>query len=599
MKRDRSASELFNEAYNDFSVYRGTRSQDGEILGPYEAKKRKAITWISATKLYNAMMGNHLVDWLNMYGKGLLNRSSSADDEMSKFLCKRGNEFEETIIKHLSTKFNVEKVCNYYTIEAVQETKQHMLNGTQLIVSAPLCNHHTNTYGIADLLVRSDIINDLFEEQVIDTEEQNIKAPKLNGNWHYRVFEIKYCTIPLLSNGKYIQSNPKMTTYKGQLYIYNQALGKLQGYTPSQTYIIGRKTSFTKGGVKDVSKNALERIGVVDYVEHDDLIKDKVKDALYWYRFLQKSGAQWNIDPPSVQELYPNMTIESGKWNNVKADLAKKLGDITMLWHCGEKEKSFAFKHNIYSFYDQECTAIAHGIHKTASTHIDNIILVNRTDKKIISVPTSSTIPQGTEYFVDFETFSDICQPISPSLDAESFGMIFMIGVGWLENGIWQHKTFIADCPTLDAEISLLERFYCFINSKQNPILINWKAESTFWNQALERISSKKNIGEWGQFVWCDLMGIIIKNQIAIKGCYDFGLKNVATSMRQNKMITTTLQAECSNGMIAMIKAWGCYQKYSNPLSAPIMKDIIRYNEYDCKVMCDILAYLRKNKHIM
>ena len=69
--------------------------------------------------------------------------------------------------------------------------------------------------------------------------------------------------------------------------------------------------------------------------------------------------------------------------------------------------------------------------------------------------------------------------------------------------------------------------------------------------------------------------------------------------MRQNKMITTTLQAECSNGMIAMIKAWGCYQKYSNPLSAPIMKDIIRYNEYDCKVMCDILAYLRKNKHIM
>jgi len=44
-----------------------------------------------------------------------------------------------------------------------------------------------------------------------------------------------------------------------------------------------------------------------------------------------------------------------------------------------------------------------------------------------------------------------------------------------------------------------------------------------------------------------------------------------------------------------MVKAWQCYNKNKNPDSCLIMKDIEKYNTFDCKVLWDILEYLRKN----
>ena len=59
-------------------------------------------------------------------------------------------------------------------------------------------------------------------------------------------------------------------------------------------------------------------------------------------------------------------------------------------------------------------------------------------------------------------------------------------------------------------------------------------------------------------------------------------------------MINTKLESDCSNGMMAMIKAWKCYNIY-NPTSSPIMKDIEKYNEFDCNfTLFDILHFLMK-----
>ena len=94
---------------------------------------------------------------------------------------------------------------------------------------------------------------------------------------------------------------------------------------------------------------------------------------------------------------------------------------------------------------------------------------------------------------------------------------------------------------------------------------------------------------------WYNMPDIFISNNLAIKGAYDYKLKNIATAMKSNNMIKTNLEADCTNGAMAMIRAWQCYQKYQVPTSAPIMKDIARYNHYDCKVMYDIMMYLRTN----
>ena len=59
-------------------------------------------------------------------------------------------------------------------------------------------------------------------------------------------------------------------------------------------------------------------------------------------------------------------------------------------------------------------------------------------------------------------------------------------------------------------------------------------------------------------------------------------------------MINTYLESETKNGMMAMVKAWNCYN-LKDPVNSSIMKDIIKYNEFDCRVIYDIVKYIRNN----
>ena len=80
-----------------------------------------------------------------------------------------------------------------------------------------------------------------------------------------------------------------------------------------------------------------------------------------------------------------------------------------------------------------------------------------------------------------------------------------------------------------------------------------------------------------------------------VKGCFGFGLKEIVQNMRNHGLIDTQMDSECTNGMMAMIKAWNCYANFSNPSNSPVMKDIEKYNEFDCKSLYDILHYIRRN----
>ena len=57
------------------------------------------------------------------------------------------------------------------------------------------------------------------------------------------------------------------------------------------------------------------------------------------------------------------------------------------------------------------------------------------------------------------------------------------------------------------------------------------------------------------------------------------------------------MTSDCTNGMSAMIRAARCYEN-NHPdavVQSPVMSDIATYNEYDCRVLYDILKYLREN----
>jgi hypothetical protein len=95
------------EQYNGFSVYKGTRSksQNSDNLQVLD-QKRKVVLWVSATKTYNALTSNHLVDWLNLYGTDMLESDDPASTQFMQFLFKRGHQFEKMIVNNILAKMD-------------------------------------------------------------------------------------------------------------------------------------------------------------------------------------------------------------------------------------------------------------------------------------------------------------------------------------------------------------------------------------------------------------------------------------------------------------------------------------------------------------
>jgi predicted RecB family nuclease len=77
-----------------------------------------------------------------------------------------------------------------------------------------------------------------------------------------------------------------------------------------------------------------------------------------------------------------------------------------------------------------------------------------------------------------------------------------------------------------------------------------------------------------------------------IRGCFDFSLKSIAKAMHRYGMISTSLESNCNSGMVAMLNCW---KYYNQGRDEEIIQDTIRYNEFDCKVLYEILEFLRTN----
>ena len=78
-------------------------------------------------------------------------------------------------------------------------------------------------------------------------------------------------------------------------------------------------------------------------------------------------------------------------------------------------------------------------------------------------------IEKQMNYFVDFETFNDICQSFDTLPKQESFNIIYLIGVGWIENNKWHYKKFICDKPTKICELTIMKNFIVWVEQMGNP----------------------------------------------------------------------------------------------------------------------------------
>ena len=247
----------------------------------------------------------------------------------------KGVEFETAIVLNLEKRFNssLVKIANIYegySIEKFKETISEMKKGTPIICSGILHNKTDNTYGIPDIIVRSDFINKIVQEPILSDDEEKIGC-LFSDNWHYRIIDIKFATLNFHVNKSTIKNIGNIRAYKSQVIIYNKALGLIQGYEPNGAFLLGRKIK-----KKDEKFNCFYTLGFVDINDYDNKLLSKINNAIRWIKRLKKYGHKWNPEDLVIKELYPNMSNNDDyPWHNEKKKLAHKIKELTLLWRLG------------------------------------------------------------------------------------------------------------------------------------------------------------------------------------------------------------------------------------------------------------------------
>src|SRR5713226_885174 len=277
-----------------------TRSDGGKLVVPSNPQDWQE--WVSATDTRNFLLQDPLLDWLDLYGqvKGFQRDTDlpgyDPRTDFTKFIFQKTGEFEATVIAHLKTLTTLTTIAfspaDARKLEKVQETFAAMESGAPLIYQAVLWDGESRTYGMPDLLIRSDQLCRLFPSAVTIEEAAHPATDLPGSSWHYRVIDIKFTTLDLLAGGE-LGNDDSARAFKAQLFVYNSALGRIQGYLPPVSYLLCRSWKQTKQSVTSRGDSCMERLAPVTYnsiFRKGTSLAQAVSQATDWVRRVRKQG---------------------------------------------------------------------------------------------------------------------------------------------------------------------------------------------------------------------------------------------------------------------------------------------------------------------
>ena len=610
--------------------------------------------WVSAGRTRNWMLDDPLIDWLQLYGKslGYIPKQELADYDKAldflAFIFDKGREFEAGMHQVLRELYEVATIAQGYReisrLGKAEETFEAMRRGVPIIYQAVLWDAHNMNYGSPDFLMRSDVLRSLFPESISGLEEAK-SAPDIGADgWHYVVVDAKFTTVRLNARGTELANEGSAPAYKAQLYIYNRMLGRLQGFEPLVSYLLGRGWQQTQKGVTCRGSNAMERLGPVPQngtVANGVPIADAAEEALRWVHRVRSEGKDWQLLPkPSVPELYPNMSspddadlmLEIGPtemepgfeedesfshWVGVKKWLAGELKELTQLWQVGVGKRRQAQIDGWYRWDDPGLTTDEVGVSgpKTGAV-LEQLLAVNCDDGppvrplRIEKTRDEWHATSGAEFYVDFEYCNDLNDDFSKLPEKGGQPLIFMIGCGHVEEGEWKFESLVAGRLTEDEELRIIHAWVTHMSAVRErlgpangtPRIFHWShaeisALDTAYNSARARHQER---ADWPDLGWYDfLTNVMRKEPVVVRGALSFGLKAVANAMHTRGIIETDWADSPVDGLGAMVGAWRCDEQAQKQVVAmtglPLMGEIVRYNEVDCKVMMEFVSYLRAN----
>jgi hypothetical protein len=705
--------------------------EDLDEFNTVASKEDRMLGWVSATRTKHFLMGDTCIDWLSRYYAkyGLSDASLTVDEraEYEKYLKDSshlellfdgGNRFEDEVYVELRALYEEEFALvfdqNDYLVfrderdmdgfirDKYNETIDLMNKGVPVIAQGVMINDSNMTYGVADLLVRSDYLSEMFVHFPGDDSIEH-GAPNLGAaNYHYRVIDCKWTTMTLcVKNPDVLRNEGFFPAYKGQMAVYNGCLKQMQGYVPERAYVMAKAW---KVGVEKIPEgeeheyrgfSAFDRPGVIDYAGWDNSYVERTKEAIQWVQRVMTEGRNWRYgqDQPSVPELYPNMSkTYDTTFAGVKSEIADRYGEITQGWYVGVDNRNRAFSQGVRNIRDPRMSLDILGItSKKRGPVIQQIIDINKDGQHqdmlrppiIRTNNTNWQRPHVMDYFVDFETitYNLFVKPEYIDIDNSYFdsGVTFMIGIGFVNEpgadtgkilealelnsdrcgvysrvddqnyggyGNWEFVCFYLTKFKVENELELFRLFFQFMIVRNCIIkdiydidddcrdadarVFHWTgAELTFMKNAVRRMKSdqydpvladifhlrsdeeirdvKRDVKDLircfeDTVIWVDLFEEMVREPVVVRGCYRFKLKHFANAMQKHGLILTNWgSTKMSDGLRAMFEGILIYRDYDDRnlevthSNNADFKEIVDYNEVDCRVMWEIIEYLRSN----
>ena len=530
--------------------------------------------WVSATKLRGYLIGNTLADWLDSHGTahGFVrdDRCQGYDERLDffRFVADQGVAFEDAVAAYLADRSDLIRIgasgLDSQDFDKAKETLSALADGREIVHQAILWNPANGTYGAPDFLVRSDLFERLFPDH-LEPGEAARPAPALNRPWHYLVLDAKFTKLRLGKGRKNVLNRGSSTpAYKGQLFVYNAALARLQGYAPPRAFLIGRgyehKYTRKKQRLEMHSDVAVERLGPVPM---EDDLREKTTEAAEWIRRLRREGRGWSPLPePSVPELELPRNA-SAPWNDAIRSIARQ---------------------------------------RREAIHPDPPGPALLPERVTVEEDHWRESPP-LEFFVDFETVNDLNDDFGAFPQAGGQAMIFMIGCGHVEDGAWHFRCFVAERLDAAGEARIVEAWLDHIDalgrrlSVEEPRIFHWAdAERAWYDSARDRNQDEG----WRDLNLFDLHKRIFRAEpVFVCGAHDLGLKTVAKALHARGLIPTSWGDSKVDGQGAMVGAWRCDEEARRKgirlADTELMAEIEEYNEVDCRVMWEILDYLRQH----
>jgi hypothetical protein len=605
-----------------------TRDNNGHEVVP--TTEAEWADWVLADRTRNWVLGDPLIDWLQAHGS---EHGFVRDDErpgydprtdFQRFVREKGIAFEAGVLRLLEQRVPVRVVASAHgdgrSLEKARQTLDALRQGIPVIAQAVLRNPVSRTFGVADLLVRSDVLAIWFPE-LLSSADATVGAPGLgHTRFHYRAIDIKFHTFELAADG-HVAGSADQLAYAAEVWVYADALARLQGYAPPAAYLLGR--TWQRGDER--GDGCLDRLARVDVdrwlVNREMSLPDLVSHASAWIRRLRAEGHNWHVFPePSVPQLYPHArNHEDFPWHAAKREIAERLGELTMLPAMNPERRAVAHAAGYRRWTDPGVSAASLGVTSAAyAARIDAILEANRQAAPTV-IPHRITGADPVwrevwpaEFFVDFETVSNLDDEFVrlPALGSQP--QIVQVGCGYFDStGSWRFAQWTADALGTGEERRILDAWVAHMAdvcgargiALMDARICHWSAaEPVSLESAYNAARTRHPDADWpAEMPWFDVLQNVIRAEpVAVSGAFNFGLKAIARAMHDAGFIQTTWKDGPTDGLGAMTATWAAAREAEAralPLSEhKLIVEIGHYNEVDCRVIAEILNWLRANR---